>query len=514
MRWSPPSRFLTLAVLAGVVTLLGSAGVLPRWAGLPHLVALPPLDVLADIRLLVAAAPSYPVFLAGLVASFTVRVGVLALLLGGDRRHVRFAAAFYAVALVPALLTAVVQFSGQAGLYARLFWPGAIIVAATLAVLGPVPWTSAERVRTAVARGVRRGCRVEVLVPYGVALLVLGTLADLGGPAAAVVAVPLSAGLTLGAIRWLSAPPVRRPMAAFAAAGIVAAAIVAVVEFSRDEGPEPAPLRPEGSLVLMSGINSASGAGAIFEIDPVVFGFPCERTFHYSYAGPGPGAPQGDSACPILTGEPYVAEDTQRPLDELVEALRAQLEEREGPITLIAHSQAPWVAWQTLAEHGDLGTERLILLGGFPSSPLGYPPPGEPGSGRVGGDGLRLVVAAAQGVGFEFEADAPLAREILATPDASASIFAQPLPDGVEVLQISAVVDLPLKPDGPAIPGAETACAVRAAHPYLPESPETHRAIHEFTAGRPEPGCPAWRGLVGHAGRSLAIPPLHTADAG
>ncbi|HVL98923.1 MAG TPA: hypothetical protein VM324_06510 [Egibacteraceae bacterium] len=30
-----------------------------------------------------------------------------------------------------------------------------------------------------------------------------------------------------------------------------------------------------------------SGEGAVFEVDPQVYGSPCARTFHYSYVGPG-----------------------------------------------------------------------------------------------------------------------------------------------------------------------------------------------------------------------------------
>jgi len=49
-----------LARLAFLVTILGLAGLLPRWPGILHEVALPPLDLFADIRVLMVQANSYP----------------------------------------------------------------------------------------------------------------------------------------------------------------------------------------------------------------------------------------------------------------------------------------------------------------------------------------------------------------------------------------------------------------------------------------------------------------------
>ena len=55
-----PAMVSTLALAVGV-------GWLPSWAGAVHLAALPPLDVAADLRLLLARAPSHPVFAVGLL---------------------------------------------------------------------------------------------------------------------------------------------------------------------------------------------------------------------------------------------------------------------------------------------------------------------------------------------------------------------------------------------------------------------------------------------------------------
>ena len=99
-RWAP------LAGLAAVVIGLAGADVLPRWPGLVHEVGLPPLDLLADVRVLTAKARSPFVFALGLAVSVAVRSIVLALLLGWSRARLTFALRFYAAALVPALLSA------------------------------------------------------------------------------------------------------------------------------------------------------------------------------------------------------------------------------------------------------------------------------------------------------------------------------------------------------------------------------------------------------------------------
>lgn len=514
LRWR---RALILVGLAVAVALLATVGPLPRHGGLPHLVAVPPLGFFADLRLLVAAADSYPVFVVGVAVSLAVRTSVLAWLLGSLRRHARLAGTVYAVALVPALLAATVQFSGQALLYARLFWPAPMLTGVTLAVLGPAAWRHHDRLRTAVAKTARQGLRVDVLLPYVLLLLALGAATDAWGAAPAdpvstavvLATVFMSAAATVLAIERLSAPPPQRPLTALAVVAVALGVLAVAVDQSRKEAPVAAPREQDGSVLLMSGINSSSGRGALFETDPAVYGYPCERTYHYSYAGVGAGAPQRDSACPITTGAPYQGADTQRPLAELTETFARQVQRLPPPVTVLAHSQAPWIAWQALAEHPRLPVDRLVLLGPFPDNPLGYPPPGTPGSGRIGGDGVRVIATVGQTFGFGFDPDSPLARQVLATPGTSRRIFSASLPERIEVLEIPAIVDLPLRLRGTGLDGATTACPVRSAHPSLPLAGEAHVALHRFQTGAPLPECPRWRVLAGHVSRSLAIPPLH-----
>ncbi len=118
MRTTRKTQKPAILAVATAVTLLTATGVLPRWPGLVHLVALPPLDLFADLRLLEARASSYLVFGVGLAISLGLRSSVLALTLGGlNRKRLGLALRFYVVALIPAVVAGGFQFSALATLY-------------------------------------------------------------------------------------------------------------------------------------------------------------------------------------------------------------------------------------------------------------------------------------------------------------------------------------------------------------------------------------------------------------
>lgn len=145
-------RWWPLAAAAALVVLLAVTNAVPTWPGLIHLVALPPLDQFADLRLLLSRAPSWPVFLMLLAAVSAARVALMAWLLGGlDARRLRFAALFYAVAFGPVLLAAFADATAYAVLYSRLFWPAVALVGVLVLTLGPVPWQGTVRLREALA---------------------------------------------------------------------------------------------------------------------------------------------------------------------------------------------------------------------------------------------------------------------------------------------------------------------------------------------------------------------------
>jgi pimeloyl-ACP methyl ester carboxylesterase len=131
----------------------------------------------------------------------------------------------------------------------------------------------------------------------------------------------------------------------------------------------------------MSGINSASGEGAIFELEPSRLGFTCDRFHYFSYAGPGDGQPQGDAACPKREGAPYEPRDTQRPFEEQVRLLAEQVAPLDPPVTVLAHSQAAWVAWHAAADGLLEDVEHLVLVGPFPSARSGSRRRTEPAPG-------------------------------------------------------------------------------------------------------------------------------------
>jgi hypothetical protein len=521
--WVAPAAtgFVAYTVLTATVTLMVAVGVLPRWPGAVHLVALPPLDVAADARVLISRAPSWPVFVVLLGVAVTVRIAVLALLLGGMRSpRWRLASGVYLLATPVVLVAAQLDFVAHAALYSRLFGAALGMLAVTFLVFAAAPWVGASgsdrrsivrgsdgRAGAAVRHAAREGFRITDVAVYALGLLGLGIVAELGGPIASVLTIPVAAVWTVATMGRLLAPAPRRPLRRFVGACVLGLALFAVVVVTR-EAPWGIPeVTRDGSVVVMSGINSASGEGAVFELDPARIGYRCEQFTYYSYAGPGPGQPRGEAACPKTSGAPYVPEDTQRPFGEQVMLLEEQAADLEPPLVVLAHSQAAWVAWQAAAEGRLPGPVRLVLIGAFPSSPLTYPPPGETGPGFVGGELFRVLVPLADLVDFDFEVDAPLARELLATPDAAAEVFAQPLPDDVEALAVTATSDLALMPEGWRIDGAVDACPIREAHPYLPVTPAFHRVVDRFLAGERGASCPPWPELYRVSVQALGAPP-------
>lgn len=315
-----PVRWWPFAALTLVVTVATAVGLLPRWPGAIHLVALPPIDLYADLRLLLTWAPSWPVFLLGLAGVLTVRIVVLALLLGGlTRQRLRLAAGFYLLALPLLMVAAMAAYAAATLLYSRMFWGALAIVAVVAMLAAPVPWQGPTRLREAVGRTWRAGLRVQVMLGYAVLLVVIGVLAQTR-PAVGVALIPVSGAATLVAIEALTRPAPRHPRWRLAGAVVLlaVAATVFVVTRTVPPGPPAAPRR--GSILLMSGINSASGRGTMFSSQAGHLGYDCGQTFYFSYAGPGDGQPQGRALCPIRTGAPYEPEDTQQPLENQVRA--------------------------------------------------------------------------------------------------------------------------------------------------------------------------------------------------
>ncbi|MBH0122957.1 hypothetical protein I0Q12_27065 [Rhodococcus sp. CX] len=500
-RWT---RWWPLAATAAFVVLLAATGAIPTWPGLIHLVALPPLDQFTDLRLLLSRASSWPVFLALLAVVTAVRVVLMAWLLGGlDARRLRFAALFYAVAFGPVLVAAFADAVAYAVLYSRLFWPAVALVGVLVFTLGAVPWQGRPRLREAVALTWRRGLRVEVMLPYCAVVLALGAVAD-RIPGLTVPLVPVSAVATGLTIVMMDRPASRRPGAALTAlvAVLTAVSIVFVATRGYDE-PEPGPPQP-GSLLIVAGINSASGRSVIHATDVHRLGYRCEQVYYFSYAGPGNGQPQEDATCPIRTGAPYGPIDTERPFREQVDLFVEQASALPRPLVVAAHSHAVWVVWEAVAT-GRVDVDALLLAGAFPSTPTGYPPPHVNDPGRVLGDLLRVAASSAGLAGFHFDPDSPAARDLLGTLGTAESILAQQLPPSVRAMSLPSAADLPLMADH-RLNVERNECPARVAHPNLPASAAFEDATIRFLNGRTPPPCPPWRDWGAVAFRPFGMP--------
>lgn len=483
------------------------SGVLPVWPGLPHLVGLPPLDLYTDLRVLLTRAWSLADFLLLLILVFAVRVTVLALMLGGlNRARIGLAVVFYGSAVVPAFVAAQFNYLSFALLYGRLFW---ITVAgvALLVVLGAaVPWQGSNRLRTALRASWLSGLRIGVVLGYAVAVVLIGVAAETW-PVATIGLVPVSAASTALAVRALARPP--RPGGRRRLAGAAVVFLMASVVFvaTRAVDPDPPPGPRAGSLLLMPGINSSSGDGAVFGVEPAKYGMTCEQVYYFSYAGPGGGQPRGDAVCPIRTGAPFVQEHTHRPMPELAEALALQVRDLPRPLIVQTHSHSAWVAWLALAEGMAPEVDVLVIAGPLPDSAHGYLGPGERGPGRVASDLLRLMAPATSVAGFNFEPDAPAFRDMLGDPEGPRRIMSLPLPERVHSISIASTGDLPVLPSGWRLPVDHNACPVREPHTSLPASEALLREVNRFLDGEPPPPCPPWRAWGVPMSRPFGVPP-------
>jgi hypothetical protein len=497
------ARWWPLGVAAVAVIGLALGNVIPRWSGLIHLVAVPPLDVAADLRILAARASSYPTFAIGVGVSVVVRslvVGSLLVTLGAVPTFgagMARAAALYLVAAVPLAVAAAVGFAGLAAVYAWYGWAALVMTVLVTIVISP----------RLIPRGARLR-RIPSVLGYVVALTVIGALVDLTGSAGAVIGVVFSVVLTAVALDRLSRPVerTRRPTPA-------AVAFLALALMGWSSGDiRSSQVEPGAVLLIVPGVDTSSGMGAAYRLDPATIGFDCGRVFYYSYRGPGDGAPSGQAPCPIRLHRPYARSVTQRPLRELVDAFAQQVEAigvdtGGAPVVVLTHSQGAVIAWQAVATGAVDGVSHIVALAGFPHSPVGYPPPGTPGDGRVGADALRVLSWFSRFLGGgSFDPDAPLAREILARPDGLEVVFAEPLPSDVTAAMVFATTDLVVAPEGSVVPGAPTA-TVNATHVSILQSAQAQAAVREILAGRPSEGGTLLAALLGPALPSWLPPP-------
>lgn len=488
-----------VGVTVGVAT-----GAVPAWPGVVHLVALPPLDLAADLRLVMTEATSPGVAALYTSAAVVGRAVLLGAYLGSVRRNFWFALRFYVLALPVVGVAAVLDFAARAALYAWFFWAGLVVLVAVVAVLGGVPWDGHRRIWPAWPGWRRRARGVPLLGAYVAALAVLGAVAPRGGGALA--AVPVSAVLTWWVARRLAEP--RRRSLRLAAVVAVGAAVVSlaalVVPVGDSSGPPSS--RRSGSLLLVPGVATASGRGALFRLDPGDLGYSCAQTYYFSYAGPGAGAARGGARCPIRTGAPYSGRDTRRPLAELASGFVDQVAALPPPVVVVTHSQGAWIAWAALAATDRLPVDAVVMLGPFAHTLAPYPPPGARGPGYAGGVALRGLVGLARALEVtSFDPDAPLTRELQATAGAIDAVLARPLPPRVTAVVVESRWDLPV---GPAAwpEHVVLACPVAATHTGLATSPAAMRAVRDRLDHPGGGRCPGWVNGIARAAEAFGVP--------
>lgn len=381
-------------------------------------------------------------------------------------------------------------------LYGYLVGGGLLVTLLAALVLAPVPWAGADRLRRAVGIVSRQRFRIGVVVLYLVALVVVGLVIREPGRLVQVVVVPVSAVVTVVAIGRLARRPARRWSSRAVVAVVAVAALLVAAAFVLSGGGAsgPTPRRAAGSLFLVAGADTASGDGALFHLDPATLGYSCAQTFYFSYAGTGPGAGRDNAVCPIRRGAHYTKSDTERPLGELQATFLAQLAGLPRPVVVVTHSEGAWIAWAGLSR-GDrraAGVAALVMLAPFNSALAPYPRAGQDGRGAVGGAAVRLVTHLGQTTGFStIGADAPLVRELQATPGAVGRLFAQPLDSGVRAVALLSRFDLPLVPDRwPS--SVQVACPGWVSHGAQPTSPTVLAAAARFLRGEDPAGCPSW----------------------
>ena len=404
-----PGAVVPLAIQGLLAAVLVIAGAFPGTGAAGASGAVFPLDVYFDVKQALAYSAGWAWFAAAISVSVLCRSAVLAttLWLRHGRRPSLTRAWFRCLrltALAPLLLlpSASFFFLGVAIRYAPFIWIGALA--------GVVP--SIYLARRAAALDVGEGAPAGQGVPeigtflgyILVVTLLSAAMSVLGGSGRWATALLLACAGPLHALYllgWRS----HLEQETYPAGGTLAVAltVLAIVGLSAAtifdryiREPAPAgPARAEGTLLILGGADSTSTTGALSDVDPRDFGFDPATRIVLSYAA---------------DGRRYGAADTHADLDEIAGVVAEQLEEIDGPTSLLGHSQAAGIA-DRMIEAGR-GPDRTVVLAPPPSlpPPVEIPPPGHRGEGKVAGDVGRVIASALSGLGLEsFDVDAPSA---------------------------------------------------------------------------------------------------------
>jgi hypothetical protein len=347
-----------------------------------------PFDLYFDLKQTVAYSSGWVTFGLALGVLILFRSTLLALTAtladGPDasiRRALRGAVGLGLFGVLLLLPVAVMYFAAVAIRYAPFAW-----VAGGLGLV--VSWRLCRRGVGLDAGVAATGVPVPELssfVLYAIALMGLGAaIASLSGRSPALAALLVVCVGPLHALVWIG----WRSRAAQGVTSSEGRVITTVAFFLflaffissgidrnlRDYDVVPADY--EGSLLVLSGADSTSRTGALADLDPGALGYGPDQTELLSYA---------------RNRYRYEAVDTRGNLDAIAVRVAEQIAEpRNDPVVLLGHSQAALIL-DRIYDRNRTGPDVAAIISPSPTRPpaLDVPPPGENGTGRVGGDLAR-----------------------------------------------------------------------------------------------------------------------------
>ncbi len=253
--------------------------------------------------------------------------------------------------------------------------------------------------------------------------------------------------------------------------------------------------------VLVGGLGSSSDAAAITELDTTALGYDAADVVRFSYAGgvvPGTdGAPRDPGALGAIGSSEYQPEDTMGDLRvagaRLAEVLWDVAAAAPGvPIDVIAHSQGGVVARLAITEVVDGAGAAGVAVPVRTVVTLGTPHQGADlatlvsrVADRPGGTAMLEAVQALSGL--EIDPGAPALAQLSESSDLMASLGAQPLPAGVEVVSVAARGDVVVPAPRSHLDGATNVVVAVAGlatdHDRLPGAPAAAREVALALAG-------------------------------
>ncbi|HEX2241133.1 MAG TPA: hypothetical protein VHJ82_08360 [Actinomycetota bacterium] len=404
-----PLALVPMLAEALLAALMMVVGLIPAEGNSVIAGAVFPLDIYFDLKQSLASASGWPLFALLMAVALAIRSAVLTATLwiaagrpGEPRRlywQVLRLAAWSALALLPA---AAFLFTGTAIRYAPFILIGA--------VLGLVPAVGFLRKILVLDAGAGRprGAGLPelggwlgyayLIAAFGAAMTVLST--RLGSPASALLVVAIAPVHCLFLLGWREhleretfpgGGSLALILSAVAIVGLGGAALYdRHIRVSEPVGR----VDQEGSLLLLSGVDTTSESGALVELDPRDVGFRRDAAQRLSYRG---------------LDEDYGILDTRGDLDVIAQKVAEQVEDSSAPRFLLGHSQAALILDRVLAEDASLVDAAAVLSGPPRAAPhLAIPKPDRSGIGKPAGDVARAISwLVGMGIEHPFDVDAP-----------------------------------------------------------------------------------------------------------